>query len=220
MLHLQIDSRSFTVPADWSEISLSQFLAYLEAETEADIIAALSGLTPAEFRRQQAVDISLMMSQLPYLQAIPDFKSWPVPAQLTIHDQVIHQPARLAQKAIVGQGWDISTIYRQRKANQQTVDPRSMAQIVLCVYLYPLVSGKAYTTAEEAFSIAPLIDALPVTDALPLAYALFEGWQHPQPSGRIIVTPIPAANASRRQHRHYRWQCQWADVRLLLKRFF
>lgn len=192
MLHLQTNTElSFTVASDWSEVSLGQYTAYLEAKTEADILAALSGCSSAELRLSNAIDLSRITTYLAYLQVIPDFQTMPVPDQLLIGDTTVEQLADIHRRICIGQMWDIDRIYQSRLKQELPVDFIGMAPTVLSIFLYPLVTKQPYSNDEEARVILPSINQLNLVDALPLANRWWEMWKNPPSSGRITVTTIP-----------------------------
>lgn len=193
MLHVQADTLSFTLPGDWSEMGLGQFLTYLAAQTDTEQLMALSGLTPDELRHQPAFDLSRVINQLAYLQTIPDWSTWQRPSQLTLEGKLVNLPATLGEMALVGQMWDADTVYRAMTTDDQPPTYLTMAKALLSIFLYPTITGNKYTDHQQASTIIPLLETLPVTEALPLAAYLFESWKHPKPSGRITVEPVPPA---------------------------
>lgn len=197
MLHLQADTLSFTLPGDWSDMSLGQFLAYLAAQTETEQLMVLSGLTPDELRHQPAFDLSRVINQLAYLETIPDWSTWPRPSQLTVDKKTIDLPATIGEMALVGQMWDADTVYQAMTVDDQPPTYLTMAGALLSIFLYPTITGKPYVDQQQASAITPLLETLPVTDALPLAAYLFESWKHPKPSGRITVTTISPVKPKR-----------------------
>ena len=197
MLHVQADTLSFTLPGDWSEISLSQFLAYLAAQTDTEQLIALSGLTPAELRYHPAFDLSRVINQLAYLQTIPDWSTWPRPSKLTLEEKIIILPATLGEMALLGQMWDADTLYRAMSTDDQPPTYLTMAQVLLSIFLYPTITGEKYTDHQQASTIIPLLETLPVTDALPLAAYMFESWKHPSPPAVSPLNPSHLPDSQR-----------------------
>lgn len=186
MLHLSADGLSFTLPAAWHELSLGQFLALSDITTDADLLGILSGIDTTRLRALRTPDLShLIATQLNYLTQDPDFDSLPVPTRLTINQTTITPPTNLGTQTTFGQKVDLDGIIQAMTEAGQPVTGTTTARAMLTIYLYPLVSGQPYDSPQQADSILPLIDALPVTEAIPLAAFFLTSWKQTMPSGRL-----------------------------------
>lgn len=195
MVHVQADNLSFTLPASWDEVTLGQFLAYLNAKNDSELLSILSGIAIEELRPQQTPDLSRIVGQLAYLQTIPDWKTWPAPTRLTVDGKEVKLRSDLGEMATLGQMWDFEKIYHAMLATDQTPTYLTMVHATLSINLYPEITGEKYTDSQQASTIIPLLDTLPVNDMLPLAAFLFERSVNPPASGKITVTQIPKVKA-------------------------
>lgn len=185
MLNYTADGFAFAVPGDLDEMPLGRFLNFIESTDDSEALAAIAGVTVSDLRPLRAPDLSGILPALEYLQDLPDFKTLPAPKSLQIDGLTVVPPSNLGTQTTFSQKSDIDAAIRLMVKEGKKFNYINLSRVLLSTYLYPIVSGEKYEGQDQAKGILPLIDSLPVTDALPLAAFFLTSWSGEMRSGRL-----------------------------------
>lgn len=193
MIHVKADGQPLILPGSFDEMKLHQFFTYIEAGDDgAAILSALSGVDLATIRQLRTPDLSsLFGSHLAYLTEEVDFTSLPVPSVLFIGEQKVKPPMNLGSETTFGQKTDIDRAIRTLNDEGKPANFLTLARVLLSTYLLPAISGHRYESQDQCEAILPIINGLPVTDALALSAFFLSSYKQMMSSGRMKLTVCP-----------------------------
>lgn len=188
-------SLSFTAPINWSGVTLGQFLdlsADEAPDSSAFIITTLSGLPEAELRAQPVpYDFdAFVLNHLGFINTVPPVPD-ELPKSITVGGQVIKLPKDLGASALLGQMWDVDLVIRSMQKRKLPVDPVALAEIILPVFLWPLLKSEPYTDRHQAHAeLWPIIRTMPCIEGLAASGFFLRSSLSPMPSGIISVEAL------------------------------
>jgi hypothetical protein len=187
MLDITKNGKTVAQASSWGEVTLAQFIElYQNAKfdekggfefTMRQFLEATS--TDIDFIYQlDAGDEDQLMDLLAVIEDVPDFLSMPVPKTIL----GVTPPAELGEKALF-QKWSIAEYIDDLDDSSTIASYFTMAPFVISVYLYPLITGQVLTKLTQLDEIKDRVNALPCTDALPLAAFFLSSWNSSTSSG-------------------------------------
>ena len=187
---------SFTAPESWAEVTLSQFLTLNAPDAPTDprfIITTLSGLPESDFRDKKApFDLSaFVLEHLGYVWDMPNVPE-SLPKTIILNDKTIVLPSDIGEVATVGQMWDVELMVKERQKEELPVDPASLADVLLSVYLWPMLRTDPYVDRYQAVEeLWPILSKLPCIDGLATAGFFLRSSLQPSSSGKVSVSRLP-----------------------------
>ena len=193
MLTVKADSLTFPLPQSWDEVTFGQERLLAQATDVPAYLSILSGKPLSELRPLRAPDLAdLYNTHLHFIRTRPDFQSLPPSKTLTIGKVIITIPTHLGSQTTYGQKVDIDQELKNMPlSDDDEVNLRLVAPLLLSVYLVPLLTNTPYEDIEQARAILPQLDSLPCTTALPIAAFFLRNYFSPTPSGRIVWQQSP-----------------------------
>ncbi|MVM29290.1 hypothetical protein GO755_04540 [Spirosoma sp. HMF4905] len=194
MLTVKTPQVSFTVPTSWEEITLGQFLhlrqqslSVADQTEESRPIPLSIGMLldilasdPKALQTIEAAEEAQLMQHLAYLGQAPDFLSLPVPETIA----GVKPPQELGLCTLF-QKWTVDEFVNELADEELSVNYMTMAVAILSIYLYPLLMKTRLTDRSQLAEITAQIEALPVTEALPLAHFFLTNYRSSTSSGQV-----------------------------------
>ena len=224
MLAVTAPNLILTFPSTWEEVTLLQFQKLVDAgSNERAILRALCSHPDRLGELPDATADSQILQQLAFLRDVPTqlFEPRYIP-ELIVDEKTIRIPKDINLESLA-QRWElddwleeirpISDPTEQKEGEPvQEADLHLAALPILAIYLCPYITQEVFTDIEQAKVLAPFIENIPVTIALPLAAFFLTRRQHPTPSGRISLSISYPGRVKRKWLR--RWYPNW------MRRFF
>lgn len=195
MLTIKTPDTTFTVPTEWSEVTLKQFIELTgrsadlirSGQREDQIATAYKRITlevlasdPAVLNDTIAGIEDDLIAQMPFLNQLPDFLSLPVPEVIA----GVKSPKELESCTLM-QKWTVDEFVNELTDEEGLVNYITMAVSILSIYLYPPLTKTRLTNRSQLTEITAQIEALPVTDALPLANFFLSNYRRSTKSGQV-----------------------------------
>ncbi|MVM36081.1 hypothetical protein GO755_39070 [Spirosoma sp. HMF4905] len=187
MLTVTAPNLSFDVPSEWNEVTLRQFLDLEERKEFTDegnpfypIRTALECFCSDKTMLYQleAGEEQRLTDRLPYLREAPIFIKLITPEPIA----GVMPPKELGACTLL-QKWTIEQFMSEFEDEEKEITYLSLSVQVLSVYLYPLLTGKILLDAGQLDEINEQIEALPVTQAVPLAAFFLSNFRSSTSSG-------------------------------------
>lgn len=190
-------SLSFSLPESWQEITLGQFLLITNPEASDDpafIISTLSGVPQSELRTQRGPLFEVtpvVLEHLDFISSTVPSVTEVLPETITIEGVTYPLPNDLGAEATLGQMWDIELVLRTFQKEGKPIDPPALANIILPVFLWPILTDKPYKDRyESADELWPLIEKVSCIDGLAITGFFLRSSLSPSRTGKISVTKL------------------------------
>lgn len=205
MQRFRAGSLVFLAPKSWDEVTLSQFLTLTNPDAPDSagfVISTLTGRPEEEFKREDApVDVtSFVLEHLKFTRKLPTIEDL-LPSVLHIEGKEIELPKDLGSVAKIGQMWDIDLLIRTRQREGDPVDPASMAEYLLPVFLWPLLRSEPYTDRYKAAELWPIISGMPCLEGLAASGFFLLNSLNPTPTGKVSVEEVTKTPLKGWRHR-------------------
>lgn len=202
MLTVTAATLEFELPSEWEEVTLRQFLDLEERKEYTDegnpyypIRTALECFCSDKtmLYQMEAAEEQRLTDRLPFLREAPVFAELETPEPIA----GVMPPKELGACTLL-QKWTMEQYISEFDDEGKEITYLSLAVPVLSVYLYPLLTGKILLDAGQLEEIKEQIEALPVTQAVPLAAFFLSNYQSSTSSGvttfRIKLKNQPPRN--------------------------
>jgi len=186
-----------TFPNSWEEVTLRQFLNlhervrindegepyYLIKDALECFASDLAGLHQLGAHEEAKIRLALK-----FLDNRPNFLKLTEPQRIAGV-----MPPRTLGNCNLKQKWTIDQLIEDWTEEGKAVDFMSLSVPLLSVYLYPKLTGKPFTDEDQIDEVLSIIEALPVTQALPLSAFFLRKLVNSTPSG-LATSPSPSPN--------------------------
>ncbi|MVM33274.1 hypothetical protein GO755_24755 [Spirosoma sp. HMF4905] len=221
MLTIKTPDVTFTVPTEWPEVTLKQFID-LSSRSAKLVNSDLNETQIGSAYKRQALEvlasdanalIQVMagieddtIDRMPFLSQPPDFLSLPVPEVIA----GVKPPQELGMCTLF-QKWTVDEFVNELADEELSVNYMTMAVSILSVYLYPALMNARLSDRSQLTEITAQIEALPVTEALPLAHFFLTNYRSSTSSGQttfILSHPKQPSKTWRS-----RWFLNWKPIK-------
>ena len=199
----------FDLPEFWHEVTLAQYLRIV-AVTDTRTLRPYLEILVADTEQLLACDAGVLTElykKVEFLKTSADLLSWRVPKTIG----GITPPADI-NTCTINQYWSVEDWMVDAVEEGEPDTMFSWFVPLLAIYLSPILTGKPYSGKDLAESVLAQIEALPASEAVPLAAFFLRSFMKLAPSGRVdSISLSPVARTKK-------WPWTWflkLKIRLL-----